>query len=341
MNLAIDLMERGLLPDWLVRIGIRHLCRRRLQEEERGSGEANTAAKMAFVEILRKEPVAVHTDTANEQHYELPAAFFRLCLGPRLKYSCCYWPEGVDTLAAAEEASLDQVCQRAELADGMKVLELGCGWGSLSLWMAQRYPQSRILAVSNSSSQRRFIEARRDELGLGNLDVLTADARDLRLDHTFDRAVSIEMFEHMRNYRTLLARIAGWLAPGGKLFVHHFSHRAFAYPYEAEGDGNWMGRHFFTGGLMPSDDLLLHFQDNLALERRWRIDGEHYRRTCAAWLETMDRHRDDIMPVFRKTYGDEAERWFRRWRVFHMACGEMFGIGRGREWGVSHYRFVK
>ena len=341
MSIAIDLMERGLLPDSLVRFGIRRLCRQRLRDEDRGSPEANTAAKKAFVETLRSEPVAVHTDAANEQHYEVPAEFFRLSLGPRLKYSCCWWPEGVDSLAAAEEASLELVCRRAELADGMEILELGCGWGSLSLWMAERYPNSRILSVSNSASQRAFIEARRDELGLGNLELLTADANDLRLDRSFHRAVSIEMFEHMRNYRTLLGRVAGWLKPGGKLFVHVFTHREFAYPYETEGEDNWMGRYFFTGGLMPSDDLLLQFQDHVAIEEQWRIDGTHYQRTAEAWLAAMDRNRAAIMPVFEETYGDEAGRWFQRWRVFYMACAELWGFRGGSEWGVCHYRFVK
>jgi len=341
VSIAIDLMERGLLPDRLVRIGIRRLCRQRLRDEDHGSPEANTAAKTAFVEALRQEPVAVHTDAANEQHYEVPAGFFKLSLGPRLKYSCCYWPDGVDSLAAAEDTSLEQVCRRAELADGMEILELGCGWGSLSLWMAEQYPGSRILSVSNSSTQRAFIEARRDERGLGNLEILTADANDLRLDRTFHRAVSIEMFEHMRNYQALMGRVASWLEPGGKLFVHVFTHREFAYRYETEGEDNWMGRYFFTGGLMPSADLLPHFQDHPAIEKTWRLSGVHYQKTAEAWLETMDRNRDGIIPVFEEAYGDEADRWFQRWRVFFMACAELWGFRGGSEWGVCHYRFVK
>ncbi len=341
MNIAIDLMERGLLPDVLVRNGIRRLCRLRLRDEEQGSPGANRAAKEAFVEALRSEPVAVHTDAANEQHYEVPAEFFRLSLGPRLKYSCCWWPEGVDTLAAAEESSLEQVCRRAELADGMAILELGCGWGSLSLWMAEHYPKSRILSVSNSATQRAFIEARRDELGLTNLEVLTADVTGLELERTFDRAVSIEMFEHMRNYQTLMGRVASWLKPGGKLFIHVFTHREFAYRFETEGEDNWMGRYFFTGGLMPSDDLLLQFQDHLAIEDQWRLSGVHYQKTAEAWLEAMDRNRADIMPVFEEAYGGEAKRWFQRWRVFYMACAELWGFRDGSEWGVCHYRFIK
>ncbi len=293
------------------------------------------------MESLRREPVAVHTDEANEQHYEVPSEFFRLSLGPRLKYSCCFWPEGIDTLGAAEEASLEQVCRRAELADGMEILELGCGWGSLSLWMAEKYPKSRILSVSNSATQRAFIEARRDERGLTNLEVLTADVTGLELDRTFDRAVSIEMFEHMRNYQTLMGRVASWLNPGGKLFIHVFTHREFAYRFETEGEDNWMGRYFFTGGLMPSDDLLLQFQDDLAIEQQWRLGGVHYQKTAEAWLEAMDRNREGIMPVFEKTYGVEAKRWFQRWRVFYMACAELWGFRGGSEWGVCHYRFIK
>ncbi len=337
------LAESGYLPDALLRLGIRRLCAERLREERSGDAEGAWSRYVALIEELRRSPVAIHTEAANEQHYEVPPRFFELCLGKRLKYSSSYFPAGVSDLDAAEEAMLALYGERAELADGQEILELGCGWGSLTLWMAERFPGSRITAVSNSRPQREFIEARCRERGFNNVRVITCDVNQLELDaRRFDRAVSIEMFEHMRNYETLIGRIGSWLKPGGKLFVHIFCHRELMYPFETEGDSNWMGRHFFTGGLMPSADTLLWFQNGVRIERQWRLSGQHYEKTANAWLANQDRHRDEVMDVLAATYGaDQARLWHQRWRMFWMACAELFGYGDGHEWLVGHYRFVK
>lgn len=336
-KVAIEFMERRLIPDWLIRIGIRRLLAERLLGEERRTGD-----QARLIRELHHGPIALNTRQANEQHYELPPGFFQRTLGRHLKYSACYWPDGVGNLEEAEAAMLGLTCERAQLADDQDVLELGCGWGSLSLWMAEYYPHSRIMAVSNSRDQRLYIEDQCRRRGIDNIQVITADMNDFHTDRRFDRVVSVEMFEHMRNYHELLSRISTWLRPGGALFVHIFSHQRFAYPFETEGDDNWMGRYFFTGGIMPSHQLLSCFQDDLALEADWRINGGHYQRTAEAWLANQDRHKHEILDLFGKVYGrDQAERWFQRWRVFFMACAELFGYQKGEEWGISHYRFRK
>lgn len=339
----LGLAERGRLPDALVRQGIRRMCAQRLREERAGGVEEQAARFVRRIEMLRHSPVAIHTDAANAQHYELPPAFFQQCLGKRLKYSSCYYPHGDESLEQAEEAMLALYERRAELADGQRILELGCGWGSLTLWMAERYPNARITAVSNSHQQREHIEAACRKRALFNVRVLTHDVNTLELPReSFDRCVSIEMFEHMRNYDTLLARIADWLRPGGKLFVHIFAHQTLMYPFETTGDGNWMGRHFFTGGLMPASDTLLWFQRRLQIEHRWQIDGTHYQRTANQWLANQDAHRDPVLATLGLAYGPNAAAlWFQRWRMFWMACAEMFGYANGQEWLVAHYRFVR
>lgn len=339
----LGMAERGHLPDALLRQGIRRLCAQRLREERAGGLEAQAARYAERISMLRSSPLAIHTDEANAQHYELPPAFFELCLGKRLKYSGCYYPRGDETLDQAEEAMLELYGERAELADGQSILELGCGWGSLTLWMAQRYPDARITAVSNSSSQREHIEGQCRARGLANVRVITCDVNALELDPAqFDRCVSVEMFEHMRNYDMLMRRIALWLRPGGKLFVHIFAHRTLVYPFETQGDDNWMGRHFFTGGLMPASDTLLWFQSALHIEQRWHVDGTHYQRTANHWLANQDARREQVMHVLSQAYGAKAASlWFQRWRMFWMSCAELFGYADGQEWLVAHYRFVR
>lgn len=342
MSLMIDWAERGLFPDPLLRFGMRRLMAARLRGEALDRGEAQYGRFQDRLAELRDSPLALHTDAANEQHYEVPAAFFRQVLGSHLKYSCCLWTPGVDTLDEAEAAMLRQTCERAGLADGQDILELGCGWGSVSLWMAAHYPGSRITAVSNSASQRAFIEEQARARGLGNLRVVTADMREFAIEERFDRVVSVEMFEHMRNYCELLRRIHGWLKPGGQLFVHIFCHREYLYPFETDGEYDWMAQYFFTGGLMPSEATLAYFQDHLSLLRQWRVDGRHYEKTSNAWLARLDARRGEIEALFAEVYGPaEAARWVQRWRMFFLAVAELFGYAQGREWFVGHYLFQR
>ncbi len=337
-----SILESNVVPDPLIRLGIRHLLGETLREKCSGSVEERQASLQAHIDGLRQSPIAIETRAANEQHYEVPTSFYQYALGQRLKYSSGYWPEGVTTLDEAEERMLALSCERGELRDGQRVLELGCGWGSLSLWMAEKYPQSRITGVSNSRTQKEHIDAEAARRGLTNLTIVTADMNVFDIAEAFDRVVSVEMFEHMKNYQLLLAKVARWLAPGGKLFVHIFTHREIAYHYEDKGPSDWMTRYFFAGGQMPSHDTLLHFQDDVRLEARWAVSGTHYQKTAEAWLRNMDAHRAEILPLFAQTYGTEqTTRWWVYWRVFFLACAELWGYRSGEEWIVSHYRFIK
>jgi cyclopropane-fatty-acyl-phospholipid synthase len=330
------LLEKDLLPDWLIRRGIRRLLAQRLREEDRRYQPA------AYVADLAARPIAEDTPAANEQHYEVPTAFYQLCLGRRLKYSGCLYPTGAETLDQAEEAMLALYVERAQLADGQEILELGCGWGSFSLYLAEKFPRARITGVSNSRPQKEFIDAAARQRGLANLRIVTCDMNAFEAEPAkFDRVVSIEMFEHMKNYRRLLANIARWLKPDGRLFVHIFTHRHFSYHFVVRDATDWMSRYFFTGGQMPSHDLLANFQDDLRLVRDWKVDGTHYQRTAEDWLRNMDRRRAEILPLFARIYGPrQAGKWWVYWRVFYLSCAELWGYRGGQEWLVSHYLFA-
>lgn len=332
-------LERGLLPDALIRIGIRRTIAARDRLERAGGDEAIDARYRAFLAARRQGPIAVATTAANAQHYELPTEFFRRVLGRHLKYSCALWEPGVASLDEAELRMLERTVERAQLADGQRILELGCGWGSLSLFMAERFPGSDIVVVSNSRTQKAWIDDCARRKGLTNLQVITADINSFEAPGTFDRIVSVEMFEHTRNWGALFRALARWLRPDGRLFFHIFTHRRYAYAYEVRDASDWMAAHFFTGGIMPSDRFPVDVQTSLVQDAHWIEDGTHYQQTAEAWLANMDRQRDALWPLFVETYGaDQATRWWVRWRVFFMACAELWAWRGGHEWIVSHYR---
>jgi cyclopropane-fatty-acyl-phospholipid synthase len=347
-SFSLRLLERNLVPDSLIRNRIRALLQARLAEEDKGDPERQQQHLMDLIRRLKASPIAISTAAANEQHYEVPTEFYLHVLGKHLKYSSCYYErrdenpaEGLD---AAEARMLQLTCERARLQDGERILELGCGWGSLSLWMAAMYPNSRVTAVSNSRTQKEFIDARAAERGLNNLTIVTSDMNVLAFpsDTKFDRVVSVEMFEHMRNYDELLKRVASWMKPNATLFVHIFTHHRFAYPFEVRDESDWMAKYFFTGGIMPSDDLLHYFQKDLHLIEHWQVPGWHYQLTSEAWLQKMDAAKNEVMPILAKAYGaEQVTKWWVYWRVFFMSCAELFGYDRGREWLVSHYLFEK
>ena len=339
---TIDWIEKGLVPDALIRAGIRRLCAQRLQEIAAADAEQASAITERFVASMSSAEIAPLPQLANQQHYEVPAAFFAHALGPHRKYSSAWWPEGTATLGEAEARALQVTAERAQLRNGQRVLELGCGWGSLTLWMARQYPGSTIVGVSNSRSQRESILARAAAEGLANIDIITADINHFHSEQQFDRIVSVEMFEHLRNWPQMFGRVHDWLAPGGRFFMHVFCHRSVPYAFVDGGESDWMSRYFFSGGMMPSDELALRFQDHLRIVQRWRWDGRHYEKTANAWLANLDAARSEVMPVLVETYGAaDAAIWLQRWRVFFMACAELFGYRNGQEWWVSHYLFER
>lgn len=340
LNRAIDWVEKGIVPDAITRIGIRSLVRGRARAEAKRHRDPTTLER--FIDSMAAGPIAENTADANAQHYEVPTDFYRLVLGPHLKYSCAWFDRPADTLATAEAAMLALTAERAQLEDGMKILELGCGWGSMTLWMAEQFPQSEIVAVSNSATQKAFIDDAAATRSLPNIEVITADMNDFDTERRFDRVVSIEMFEHMRNHKLLFERIEGWLAPGGKLFFHIFCHRHFPYFFEPRSEADWMAKNFFTGGMMPSYDLPLQTQSSLTLEDRWAVAGTHYALTCDRWLQQCDTNRAEILTALAA--GDDpvpADIQLHRWRMFFMACKELFAFAGGNEWHVAHYRFSR
>lgn len=339
--MLFGLIDKGVIPYWLLRAAVWLNCAGRLYQQ-RSRNLPDYREKGGFITSIQSQAIADVPEKANEQHYEVPPRFFELSLGKRLKYSAAYWDKTTNDLDRAEERMLALYAERAQLSDGLKILELGCGWGSLTLYMAERFPQSCITAVSNSTPQRRYIEAQAQKRGLTNIEIITQDMNVFVPPGSYDRIVSIEMFEHMRNWRVLFERLYAWLNPGGKMFLHIFTHRTYAYPYSDEGATDWMAKFFFSGGMMPSDDLPLHFLGNLRLDEHWMLDGTHYEKTARAWVQNMDTNRQAIITTFNDTYGlGSGPVWFERWRLFYLACEVLFGFKGGSEWGVSHYRFVK
>lgn len=335
-------LEMGLVPDPAIRQGIRYLLAKRLRQAYKGGIAAEREAFYRLVRQLRESTLAVATQESKDQHYEVPAAFYELSLGPNLKYSSAFYPQGSESLGDAERAMLELTVARAQLLDGQDILELGCGWGSLTLFMAARYPNSRITGVSHSASQRQYILAKAAEHGLRNVEIITADINVLQMDRKFDRLVSVEMFEHVRNYQQLFEKCASWLKPEALMFVHVFCHREIAYPFEVRGDEDWMAKYFFTGGMMPSEDLFLHFQDHLRIVQHWRVPGRHYGQTSEHWLQNLDRNHDKVLTIFQESYREsrtESLARLRRWRVFFLACAELFNYNHGRDWMVAHYTF--
>ena len=339
MSIIFEAVEKGYVPDFVVRAGIRRLLKTRIKEIR----QDHEFHRNGILQELERDSIAVHTDKANEQHYEVPSDFYRLVLGENLKYSCSLYEGAVENLDKAEKAMLELYCERAQMRDGIKILELGCGWGSLTLHLAKKYPNSKITAISNSNSQREYISAKAKEKGINNIEVITCDINNF-VPHTenFDRIISIEMFEHMRNYKTLFKKMSSWLADEGKVFIHVFCHKEATYFFETEGDDNWMGKHFFTGGLMPSFDLFERVQDSLKLKQKWKVSGANYQETSEDWFDNMNLRKEEIMPVLEKAYGKQnARRWFNRWKIFFAACAELFGHKNGNEWFVGHYLFEK
>lgn len=337
MSLAVNLAEKAYIPDPLIRMKIRRLLRERVQALYKGGAERAYSRFETFKTYLSTGDISEHSEASKRQHYELPAEFFAAVFGKHVKYSSGYWPSEDTTLDESEDRMLELTCERAELEDGQDILELGCGWGSLTLWMAEKYPNSKITAVSNAEGQKAWIHKAAKQRGLSNIEVITSDIAELELEGSFDRVVSVEMFEHLRNYKALLKKISALLKDDGLLFVHVFCHREYGYRFESAGEDNWMGKYFFSGGVMPSDQLFFQFQDDLVMQKHWIVNGVHYAKTCRAVLDNIDAKKEELLELFKRTYGNqEAERWFQRWRIFFMAYEETFRFRNGEEWWVSH-----
>ena len=340
--MIFNLLEKDIVPDFLIRMGIRNLLKQRLTEENKGSQEAKQLHLNAYIEKLKASPIAINTIDANEQHYEVPTEFYKYVLGKRMKYSGGYWPSGADTLDASEEAMLKLSCDRAQLKDGQNVLDLGCGWGSVSLYVAEKFPNCKITGVSNSKTQKEYIDSVAKEKGFKNLTIITQDMNDFQINEKFDRIISVEMLEHMKNYQKLFAKLSGFLKAEGLFFIHIFTHKEFAYPFEVKDETDWMAKYFFTGGMMPSHNLFLYFQDHLTIRNHWVVNGVHYGKTSEAWLENMDKNKTQILPILEKAYGTEnVTKWWSYWRIFFLSCAELFAYRNGEEWLVSHYLFQK
>ena len=336
----IALSEKGFVPDMFIRMGIRHLLGKRIEDLISGDQQLNVTNKDKFIKDMDTSPIALVPDLANEQHYEIPAEFYDLCLGNNKKYSSCFWEKNVNNLDEAEDVSLKLTAEHANLKDGLDILELGCGWGSLSLWMASRFPKASITSVSNSSSQKAYIDKEAKKRDISNLKVITCDMNDFSTKKKYDRVVSVEMIEHMRNHRMLFSNIKSWLKPGGNFMMHIFVHKSQPYLFEVKDDDDWMSKYFFSGGMMPSDDLPSFFQDNLTLKNKWQWSGEHYEKTANAWLKRQDKNHEKALTVLEKIYGKaDSVKWLNRWRIFFMACAELWGYKGGQEWFVSHYLF--
>ncbi|KAJ8328394.1 hypothetical protein QVD99_000900 [Batrachochytrium dendrobatidis] len=335
------ILDTGYVPDMLLRMGIRSLLAKRSASLTYPTASAADQTKTAYIKLLKdRESIAIHTKEANEQHYELPTEFFQLCLGERLKYSSCLFEEGAKSLEDAEKAMLDLYCVRSGVKDGMRILDLGCGWGSLTLYLANKYPKSSVVGLSNSASQRDYILDQAKQRSLTNVTIHTADIVEFEMDAEFDRIFSIEMFEHMKNYQTLLAKVSKWLEPiNGKLFIHVFAHKSMPYDFKTDEDNSWMAKFFFTGGTMPSQDLFMWFQRDLHVVDRWTINGQNYGKTSQEWLQRMDHNKQKIIPIFESVYGskEQAYVWFHRWRLFYLSVAETFNYNDGEEWFVVNY----
>ncbi|RKP05690.1 methyltransferase [Thamnocephalis sphaerospora] len=341
------LVDSGMAPDFVLRYGIRRfLAERVAQIRQVGGWEAQTAAEMGYVQVAQTREATINTDEANEQHYEVPTEFLRLCLGKRMKYSACVFPPGVTDLSKAEEITLEEYCRKADLKDGQKVLDLGCGWGSLTLFLAERYPNSVIYSLSNSSTQRAHIEAECKRRNLNNVRVFVGDVAVFEfpaITRDFDRILSVEMLEHVRNHPLIFKKVSSWLSHSddARFFVHVFCHRTRSYDFDTEEGDSWMARHFFTGGCMPSESLFMNYQQDLRVVNRWAINGSHYGATSEAWLKTLDSNRETAIERVLDEALQEAHVRFNRWRVFFMAVAECFAYDGGEEWGVVHYLFAR